>query len=216
MNDYLLQSVPVNSLLTLPPEAREGILLGIFRLPKKVQDILFSEDTGAYTRGLAKSYDVDINFSPNIALAILFIAIGEKSLVQLPAILSTELKLPNDKAHKMATEIEKDVFGPVRGELDEFLRKQKAQSGSMASMLGSVATAGQVHRRASTYAPQNVLNLKELPARPAQKDFPVRTVPRKPMLPALPGRQASSPKFPLPPLPRRSDNEGGSKPIRFT
>lgn len=114
------------------------------------------------------------------------IFVGEKNFAQLPAMLSTELQLPNDKAQKMAAEIEKDVFGPVRGELDEFLRTQKQGKGSIALRLPSVA---QGKERNSL---QNVLNLKELspkkpqtqlPGRSAQKDLPIRPSLPKPLQP---------------------------------
>lgn len=206
----IYQSVPVGAIQTLEESKRGFYIAKSLETPKKVQDILFSNETSAFVRGLVKSYDIDINLSPKIALAILFIAIGEKTLAQLPAILSTELKLPNDKAQKMAVEIEKDVFGPVRGELEEFLRQQSNPPRKVPSSAGTTGI-------------RNVLNLKELPARKPQTALPTTPHPRP--LPEQ-ERGATKPqasKFPLPPkrsspLPPFDTAQGKppQPPIRFT
>ena len=209
------QTIPVSSLTTIKPADRAYYLTQLFSLEKKVQNVLFSEDTGAYVRGLSKSYNIDINLSPKIALTVLFIAIGEKTFAQLPAILSTELQLPNDKAQKMAAEIEKDLFGPVRGELDEFLRTQKKSKGSIVGRIGSASPTPTVQQTQSKppASPQNILNLKELPQkkpqaslppRPAQKDLPIR----KPRTPLPPPHNPTSPRL------RGAQGEKGTVPKR--
>lgn len=180
----------IESLTSCAEEERLRYLQLLFQVPEKVRTLIFARETPSFIKGLLRSYDVPGSNIDAVSLSIIRVFVGEKSLAQLPAILSTELKLPNDKAQKMAAEIEKDVFWPVKVELDEFLRQQKAKAGSIA---GKLSATPQTPSRSPSYegektrpAPriQNVLNLKEinapkrptaLPGRPVQKDFPVRT-----------------------------------------
>src|SRR3989338_8019270 len=129
----------IESLVNLQESDRLRYLALIFTMPEKIRSILFTAETASYIRGFLKAHDIPLNYTETLSISIICILTGEKTMAQLPAILSTELKLQNDKAQKMAAEIEKDVFGPVKAELDEFLRKQKARSGSIALRLPSVA-----------------------------------------------------------------------------
>ncbi len=216
--------LPIGSIYAREEKTSIGYLDIVQNLPIVVKSMVSSVKTASYIKGIARTYDIPEEKQSLISFAILEIAIGKKTLAQLPAILSTELRLSNDKAQKMATEIEKDVFGPVKAELDEFIRVQRVKGSSIAGKLGTTTPTpsnSPSGRGGGTYAPQNVLNLKELPARkpspqltpkPVQKDFPVRPA-QKPTLPAphpnpLPERERGTtpkPRFPLPP-----------KPIRFT
>ncbi len=171
------KSTPIGSLITLPEKEASRYIDSLSSLPFAIINILNSDKTGAFIIGLLKTHNLNTTFAPLVALNLTRIGFGEKTFAQLPAILSTELKISNDKAQKMAQEIERDVFGPVRAQLDEFLRKQKHPT-SPSGLRGARETTSKV---SSTM--QNVLNLKELPARkpqaslpprPAQKDLPVR------------------------------------------
>ena len=119
----IFDSVPIGSLTGLPAEKRLKYTESVFQLPGKVRVMLFAPNTGAFTRGLVKGYGLAEEKSAVAALAVLRVAIGEKAVAQLPSLLSTELKLPNDKAQAMAREIEQDLFGPVRKELEEYWRR---------------------------------------------------------------------------------------------
>lgn len=195
MNTYYLR--PIGSMYSRPQEKTVGYIDLIGRLPPKIKNVLISSTIGSYIKGLGASYNIPQELQPNIAFAILELFIGKKTFTQLPAVLSTELTLPNDKAQKMALEIEQDVFGSIKVELDEFLRKQKASANSITSKIGMVSP------KAS--APiKNVLNLKELTPPKSAKQLPPRP-----------------PRFPLPPTSRKGQgNENGIKtppaPIRFT
>src|SRR3989338_4077896 len=166
----------IESLVNLQESDRLRYLALIFTMPEKIRSILFTAETASYIRGFLKAHDIPLNYTETLSISIICILTGEKTLAQLPAILSTELKLPNDKAQKMAAEIEKDVFGPVKKELDEFNKTR-------------ITTPRKVPPTGETTGLRNVLNLKELPARrpqaqlptrPAQKDFPVRIAGIKP------------------------------------
>jgi hypothetical protein len=160
-------------------------------LPDDVKGMLASVSTASYLRGLARSYDITEGKIPSIAFAVLEISIGKKTFAQLPAILSTELKLPNDKAQTMAAEIEKDVFASIRSKLDSFLRDQKVKSTSVTSKIPPTTIKARPI--------QNVLNLKELPPKPSSKTLP-------------PAPKTEHPKFPLPP----KRPQPSTQPIRFT
>lgn len=146
------ESRPIGALLAIPENNALPFLNLIVETPKNVQQMLLSLRTGAYIRGLTKTFDVPLEKAPVIAFAVLRIAVGEKPLGQLGGILSAEVPLPNDKAQKMAQEIEKELFGPVMLEFNQYLAAKKAvKPGVMDKM---------------RVAPQNVLNLKEPPKPP--------------------------------------------------
>jgi hypothetical protein len=122
--------------------------------------------TAAFLRGLAQAAGLPVERVPRIAWAVLQIAIAEKTLVQLPSMLSTSLGLANDKAQQMAGEIEKELFAPIMVEYSRFVQSRKNQPNR--SMGGAT----------------NVLNLKNQPAsRPPTR--PASSLPR-PQLPRPP------------------------------
>ncbi len=183
-------TIPANSFLILPEADRTAYIQAIIPLHIKIRDVLYSTDTGAFVRGIAKTYDVSPETAPKIAFAILEIAIGKKTIAQLPSILSTELQLPIDTAQKMATEIEHDVLAPIKTELSDQSSQQKGSS------VPSRTTA-----QAASSGMKNVLNLKEIAAKPPQTQLPP-----KPIQPSLPPRRPVPPKMPPSPI----------EPIRFT
>jgi len=195
MDILLFTSIPANSLLLVPEEERTNYLDKALLLPIKLQDVIFSMDTGGFVRGMAKSYDVDMNLSPNIALAILFVAIGEKTFAELPTIFSTELGLSSDIAQKMASEIEHDIFDPVRSELDGFLASTAHPSpyegegtrDEVNEVAASRITAPHP-RPIAPRTPRNILDLKEIAAKKRQE-----LLSAKPTQPALPKRQLPKP-----------------------
>lgn len=214
--------MPIGSIYSRPESKSIGYLDIISNLPQAIKNLIISPKTSSYVRGLSKSYDIPEDQAPFIAFAILEIAIGKKAFAQLPAILSTELQLPNDKAQKMAAEIEKDVFGPVRTELDEFLREQKKRSESIVGKLtsntqnisGPTSPGGYEgrSRRGNGSQLQNILNLKELPAKKPQASLPPRPVQKD-----LPTRPSLAPHpYPLPEQERGTTPKPPNKPIRFT
>lgn len=119
------RSVPISSLLLLPTEKRMPYFDQLEIMPRNLRLLLFSPRTGAFIRGLTKVYNVPSEKAPTIALTVLKIAYGEKSLAQLASILSTELQLSNDKAQRIAQEIEKELFAPVMLELNQYLAQKK-------------------------------------------------------------------------------------------
>ncbi len=190
MDTIALKTIPINSLVLIPEQERGSYIQKIFTLHQKMQLMLFSDDTGAFIRGIAKTYNVSPETAPHIAFAILEIAIGKKTIAQLPSILSTELQLPIDTAQKMATEIEHDVLAPIKAELNDQSSQQKGSS------VPSRTTA-----QAASSGMKNVLNLKEIAAKPPQTQLPP-----KPIQPSLPPRRPVPPKMPPSPI----------EPIRFT
>lgn len=212
-------NVLMESLLGCSDAERLRYLQSIFGAPTKIKSIFFAPETTSYVVGFLKSHDISLDYINILSLSIVRILAGDKSFVQLPGMLATELKLPNDKAQKMAAEIEKDLFGPVRQELDEFIRKQKVKGGSMVNKSSGASPISKPHptspfdRSSGLRGARNLLNLKELnaPKRPGQ-------LPPKPassvFLADKP--QPTPPKFPLPPL-RPSGSAGQApNPIRFT
>lgn len=153
-----LMTIPIGSLLTLPEQESDPYFKKVAAMPDRIKNLMTAFSTGAFIRGVAAAYNILSDRVPRIAIQITKIAVGEKRLAQLPSLLSTELKLPNDKAQAMAREIEEDLFGPVRKELEEYWRKNKIGTSPFAK-----ATGGESARqeRAGDAGARNVLNLKD-------------------------------------------------------
>ncbi len=191
INDFTL----IDAIFENPPEVSIGYGELLAKLPQKIKEILGAQTTGAYVSGIIRSYSLSEEKRNVLALSIIRVAIGKKTFAQLPATLSNELQLPMDKAQKMAGEIEKDLFDPVRNELNTFLQSQK----------GSMSQPSSTPPSARPAAPmRNVLDLKEITARPKQPQLP-----QKPASPSLP----SAPKSTLQPKPPVSPKRPPSSPI---
>lgn len=126
-SDSLLsyKTIPVGSLLTIPEEQESFYLGAIKMLPQQLKTLVTSERTGSYIRGVAKILDVSLEKTPPIAFMVLRVVIGEITLAQLGTVLATELQLPTDMAQAMAKDIEKELFGPVMIELNQYLRSKQ-------------------------------------------------------------------------------------------
>lgn len=179
----IFQSVPVGALQSLPADERLEYLETIYSLPKSVLELISSPRTGAYVQGVAKTYNLPLEVSPQISLAILKIAVGKSPLAQLGALLSSELKIANDVAQKMAAELEHDLFAPVAVELSAYLEAKKRGRAASAAATASQAGAS------------NVLNLKDGEKRPTPPPLP------RPSRPPTP-----------PPIPRNFTNPRPQRP----
>jgi hypothetical protein len=146
----IFNSVPMGSLVTIPEGKRLFYIENISQLPRMTSAMIYSLNTGAFLRGLAKSYGLPEEKSSIIAFAVVQVAVNEISFTQLPSMLSTKLPLPNDKAQKMAREIEQDLFGPVRQELEAHWATEKKEK-----------PAAQAQAKAEESGVNNVLNLKK-------------------------------------------------------
>lgn len=132
MADLNFEATPFGSLAMISREKRSRYFPQLGALPKSIKDIVHDMNTAGFLRGLTKQFKVAVEQVPQIAFVVLRVAVGEIELAKLGATLSSELKLPNDKAQGMAKEIEKELFAPVMKELGEFLetRKQKSENRS--------------------------------------------------------------------------------------
>ncbi len=154
------KSTPLGSLLLIPDEERQNLLQSFFKVPPSLKRLASSPKTGAYLRGLAKAHNVPEGTSSIIAFAVLEVALGKLSLAQLAATLSSRIRIANDKAQKIAKEIEHDLIGPVAADLNKYIAAQKNNSATTAT-----ATARQA-------GATNVLNLKQEPKRPTPPPIP--------------------------------------------
>ncbi len=213
--DFLsFSTVPANSVSILPEEARYRYLQKTIQLPEKVREIMFSDETGAYVRGLGSSYDINVDLVPKIALTILKIAIGEHTPSELTKIISQELELSLESAQKMALEIEHDIFQVVRPELGRALRQHAVSGDFQKNKLPKTTSSPSiVPPNVKNYSsrPQNMLNLKELAGKPSQPQLPPKpfnlSIPSpNPLKPPSSSRPTMPPKHPASPI----------TPLRFT
>lgn len=126
---------PAGSLLTASPEERELLLEQLGRLPEAIRIMLTSLGTGSYLRGLVKSVGLSVEQTPLVAFIVLQVATGEIPLAQLGSFFSSKLQVAIDIAQAMAKDIEKELFGPVMMELNQYLQaKQVPGQGSSTAM----------------------------------------------------------------------------------
>lgn len=122
----LFESTPTGSLTGLEEDRRLAYLEAVMAMPVNLRSLLFSPKTGAYIRGLAREVRLTDEHVARIAFAVLRVVIGEIALAQLEIVLSKELQIANDIGQTMAQDIEKELFGPVMVELNQYLQaKQK-------------------------------------------------------------------------------------------
>jgi len=155
------KTIPIGSILLLEEEERGSLMNSYFELPMNVKAMAASPSTGAFVRGVAKNHDLPAEQSSLIALAILRVAVGDKTLAQLSSIFSGELRMPNDKAQQMAQEIEKELFAPVALELNQYLEGKKKTKGSVLTRTGGSQ-------------PPNVLDLKDTKRPSAPPPVPLK------------------------------------------
>ena len=233
------KSIPANSITGLPEETRLNYLETALSLPTKAQDMLFSDSTGAYVQGLVKSNHIAPEHAFKIGLAILEVAIHKKEISDLSTTFSKELEMSPEAAMLIASEIDQDLFAPIQGELDAFWTQQAPGSSAVPAQRKLDSLPSQdvennnrtpnVNTTPATASglrgAKNVLDLKELNARPEQKDLPARPVQKKLMpgnrtvdlsqRPTAPARPSAllrvaptppsippKPQFPLPPTRR--------------
>ena len=140
---------------------------------KPVRQMLISPRTGAYLRGLAKSHQLEEKSAVTIAFVVLQVAIGEVPVAKVAGLLSSHLQLPNDRAHDLAGELERDIFSSLSLELS----KQK--------QAGEEKQATSAQQTATKAGAKNVLNLKRksTPPQPPAPNTPPQP-PRPPQPPA--------------------------------
>ncbi|MCE9643236.1 MAG: hypothetical protein K8Q97_02795 [Candidatus Andersenbacteria bacterium] len=239
MDTLLFSTIPANSVILLPEDRRSGYLSKIIAAPEKIRDVAFSDDTGAYIRGLTKGSKITPDDAPKIALSILEVFIGNKNISDLSTLIAQKTGVGMDIALNLASEIDQDLFAPIQGELDAFwaqqssgpstapaqkkldsLPNQNVENNNRTPNVNTIPTTPSRLRGA-----KNVLDLKELNARPEQKDLPARPVQKKLMpgnrtvdlsqRPTTPSRPSAlprvaptppsippKPQFPLPPTRR--------------
>lgn len=127
---FTFPTVPIGSLININADQSRAYIHLAFTTPEHVQDMLFSANTGVFLNTLGKQFGLLIDQVEKIAFVVLRVAVGEIELAKLGAVLSAELKLPNDKAQSIAKEIEKELFSPVMLELNDWLAKRKQGQGT--------------------------------------------------------------------------------------
>lgn len=158
MNQWLdFTSYPIGSLLERPAPERTSYMEKIGQLPSPLQDILYSWQTGAYLRGLTKTHNLPLEQATSLAFIVTQISLGEKTLAQLASMLSTQLRVANDKAQQIAKEIERDLFAPLMLELNNYLLQKKKTAASPPNVARGV---------------QNVIDLKNQPRPPVPPPIP--------------------------------------------
>jgi hypothetical protein len=173
-------SVPAGSIVTLPETERSAYIQQLLTLPTAARQLMTSNQAGAFTRGLAKSYSLPVERAADIAFTIVKVALGKVSLAELPWALAATLKLPESQAQRMAYEIEQDLLAPIRQALEEYWQVQKAHSqpgkhigSTRMPSLGLPALPGAAHSQGKIRSANPTLDVKaerKLPPAPPTLD----------------------------------------------
>lgn len=171
----LYKSIPLGSLVVFP-ENESKYLDRLVEMPPGLADLLMAPKTGAFLRGIVRNAIIDLAKAPDLAYIVLKVGMGEVLMAKLAATISGLLQLPNDKAQKMAAELEHDLFAPVAVELNQYLETKKQQDKAIANKAtGNPRAAGAT----------NVLDLKDSGAqrRPVPPPLPRKFTNQKPQKP---------------------------------
>lgn len=122
----LYKTIPIGSLLILSEEEAQGALEAARSLPSNLKSLVISEKSGAYVRGLVRADGLPPQAAVRLALMILRVVIGEVLLSQLSSVIASDLRVGQDTAQAMAKDIEKELFGPVIMELNQYLQIKRA------------------------------------------------------------------------------------------
>jgi hypothetical protein len=164
MNPNLrLFDYPIGAGMTRGARRWDQISTLVNKLPKSVRDMLASPQSASFIRGLTKAYKLSQEQGQTIAYAVLQVALGEKTVAQLSSVLSTEIPLPNDKAQKIAKEIEGDLFVPIMPELIKYLERKKS---------GVETASEKTISSSASLGVKNVLNLKDQKKAPPPPPMP--------------------------------------------
>lgn len=185
------ETYPIGAGMAQPIERWDEICELVNLIPRSARNMISSPRTAAFIRGIAKTHNLQTEQGPSIAYAVLQVVLGEKTLAQLSSLLSSDLKIANDKAQAIASEIEKELFAPIMLEYNKFMQSRKAQP------------------KQSLGGAMNVLNLKTT-SKPSTSPGITRqnTLPT-PKIGPVPGRLGTStrpsspPQLPRPPQPRK-------------
>lgn len=178
MSLNLFMSTPAGSLAKVSEEnKRNAYVQRMFTLPKQVRDTATSVKVAAYLRGLTKSHNLPEDASITIAFIILQGLIGERMLAQMPMQLSSDLGIANDKAQRIAQEIERDIFAPISLQLNQFLATQRQQKNSVTGSITATPPAPRQPNQNARFSrtpasPPNILNLKNNPRPPSPPPIP--------------------------------------------
>lgn len=166
---------PLGATVLLEEHMWQRLADRFFETGEVVRNLLVSQETGAFLRGLARTHNIPDDQVPKMALGVLYVVLGEWPMANLAAGLSSTMGLPNDKAQQVATEIEKELFAPIMGELQTFWAKQRQpKAGAQAQQAGATNVIDLKHKSQNTehkQPPKPSFQIKKGPPLPRPGEF---------------------------------------------
>lgn len=167
------QTIPLGSVVPLPSRQRLDYISRALALSENIQDILFEPRTGAYLRGLVKTYNLSEEKTRDVAMLVLQVAVGEIELGQLSDYLAKKIHVDGKVASNMSLEIEKDLFAPVMMELGKVQKQAERPAGKSENTTSpSPSLSRRGDQRPEHSGMSNVLDLKEKRDRPQPPPIP--------------------------------------------
>lgn len=176
-----VKSIPILSIADASDIEKERFLENFYQLPRVIRQVASSAKTGAYIVGLGKHFQIPLNTTSAISFAVFSILSGEKTLAQLPALLSSKLQISNDKAQAIAKEIEKELIAPVSGELNRYLANKRKSQGSISTKISQ-----EPGQKPPVKAASQPSTMRSSPTKPAPQEKTTsdpRKIPNRPAVP---------------------------------
>src|SRR4030042_3120084 len=98
----------------------------IEKLPKELQEAIFSEETAEHIGNTCERYDIKEEIISEIAKQVGNVLLGILPPDEFQKTLETELKLESDIAKKVAQDISRFIFYPVKTDLEELYKVEIA------------------------------------------------------------------------------------------
>lgn len=159
-----LKSIPSGALFFQPMAVKERYWDMLGKQPPGITSMLNSERTGAFIRGLAKTYNLAETSVPFIAFAILEVGVGERPLSQLADGIAKSTNITPPVAQKVSQEIERELFAPLMLDLQTYSQKQRNRA--------STAPTNTPPSIQQTGGARNVLDLKNKQTQPLPPPIP--------------------------------------------
>lgn len=162
VDDSFVPIVPLAALVEQSRVAEDYYLQRLASLPPRIKALVLSRRVGAFVRGLVSTYDLPEQAASQLSFAVLQVSFGELALARLADALVKEIGMSMETARRMADEITRDLFEPVREDLERYRQAKASGASKISPSLAPPPLSGA----------SNVLNLKETPTPPVPPPMP--------------------------------------------
>ena len=140
------------------------------KLPKELQEVIFSEETAEHIGNTCERYDIKEETISEIAEQVGNVLLGILPPDEFQKTLETELKLEPDIAKRMAQDISRFIFYPVKTDLEELYKVEIAPPANPTKITPPP------EEKSPTPSDEDIYHTKEKPPAPSGKDVYRETI----------------------------------------